>query len=118
MERIVTAALALALLAGCASATRDPGGYGRAVLVDPIERGLGANAVRAAPGTVLSAAHVDGRPALCTEGAAYFALAEARRVCFFDDHGLGKVDEGWVVGTLAATSFAVTPPARYRLVSW
>lgn len=70
-------------------------------LQDGYSSSIGLAKIEAPKGTILTKASALGRHALCTAQPTYFALGEARPVCFFDDDGDGKLEKVWIVGTLA-----------------
>jgi hypothetical protein len=72
----------------CASVLVDPQKTAATTLA-PFNAQLGFNRVSVPEGSRLAAASIDGKPAFCTIQAAWFALGEARSVCFTDDARTG-----------------------------
>jgi hypothetical protein len=96
------AVLAVALtLAGCAPIQLDPQQQVATTLA-PFNAQIGLNRISVPSGSRLLAASVDGKPAFCTIQPAWFALGEARRVCFTDDARSGYLSHYYVLGTLRA----------------
>jgi hypothetical protein len=81
--RIVLAVFVASSLAGCASVQLNTQGEAATTLA-PFDAQLGLNRVSVPSGSQLSAASIDGHPAFCTKEAAWFALGDARGVCFTD----------------------------------
>jgi hypothetical protein len=91
--------MAVTLLAGCASVQLDPQRV-VATTAASFNAKLGLNSVSVPLGSQLVAASVDGKSAFCTVKPAFFAIAEARQVCFTDTGKTGILDHYYVLGTL------------------
>ncbi len=91
---------AAALLAGC-SATHIDTQRIAAVTTAPFSERLGFNKVSVPSGSPLYAAWVDDKPAFCTVNPAWFAILEARTVCFTDAANSGYLTRYYVADTLA-----------------
>ncbi len=100
MKRGIAVALLVAL-AGCAlgSVQLDPQKE-VATTIAPFDAKLGFNRVTVPVGSRLAAATIDGEPAFCTTQPAFFAMGEARGVCFTDAGKTGYLDRYYVLGTI------------------
>jgi hypothetical protein len=105
MRFLLPAVLAVALtLAGCAPIQLDPQQQVATTLA-PFNAQIGLNRISVPSGSRLLAASVDGKPAFCTIQPAWFALGEARRVCFTDDARSGYLSHYYVLGTLRSLTY-------------
>jgi hypothetical protein len=109
MRYPLPAVVAALILAGCASVQIDPQKTA-ATTVAPFDAQLGFNSVSVPEGSRLVAASVDGKPAFCTLRPAWFALGEARNVCFTDDARTGYLDHYYVLGTLRTLTYEAHIP--------
>jgi hypothetical protein len=110
MRFLLPAVLAVALtLAGCASVQLDPQQQVATTLA-PFNAQIGLNRISVPSGSRLLAASVDGKPAFCTIQPAWFALGEARRVCFTDDARSGYLSQYYVLGTLRSLTYDANIP--------
>jgi invasion protein IalB len=92
------------LLAGCASVQLDRQKPAATTLA-PFNAQLGLNRVSVPEGSRLAAASIDGKTAFCTLQPAWFALGEARSVCFTDEARTGYLDSYYVLGTLRSLTY-------------
>jgi hypothetical protein len=101
--RIVMVA-ALLLVAGCASiqVTRTDE---IATTHEAFDARLGFNRVSLPLGSRLAVSKVDGQPAFCTLGPAFFELGGSRGVCFFDTVNSGYLDKYYILGTLRSLTY-------------
>jgi hypothetical protein len=106
---IALAFVIAASLAGCASVQVDPQ-PAVATTLAPFNAQIGFNWISVPSGSRLLAASVDGKPAFCTIQPAWFALGEARRVCFTDDARSGYLSHYYVLGTLRSLTYDANIP--------
>jgi hypothetical protein len=117
MKPILLAGAVCVALNGCASVQLDPQKPAATTLA-PFNAQLGLNRVSVANGSQLAAASIDGKAAFCTLQPAWFALGEARSVCFTDDAKSGYLDHYYVLGTSRSLTYeahipyALNGPAR------
>ena len=97
------------ILAGCASVQLDPQPAVGTRLA-PFNAQIGLNRISVPSGSRLLAASVDGKPAFCTTQPAWFAIGEARRVCFTDDARSGYLSHYYVLGTLRSLTYDANIP--------
>jgi hypothetical protein len=131
--RFLLLAVALAL-ASCASVQLDPQPAVATTHV-PFNAQIGFNRISVPSESRLLAASVDGKPAFCTIQPAWFAIGEARRVCFTDDARSGYLSHYYVLGTLRSLTYdanipysldpggiaalqAVTPLSQHSMKAW
>jgi hypothetical protein len=107
--RIVLAVFVASSLAGCPSVQLNTQGEAATTLA-PFDAQLGLNRVSVPSGSQLLAASIDGHPAFCTKEAGWFALGEARGVCFTDATGSGYLDRYYVQGTLRSLTYSAHIP--------
>jgi hypothetical protein len=108
MRKIAYAALAALTLAGCNSASLVTGDTRRAVALAPYARVAGLGQISVAEGAAFHPAQVNGAPAWCSAGAAYFAPMEAKAICVIDPSGQDQ-PEGWF-----KTAMVIQPAAVWR----
>jgi hypothetical protein len=106
---MILAAAIAASVAGCASVQIDPQPPVATTLA-PFNARLGLNHISVPSGSLLRAASLDGKPALCTERPAYFALGESRSICFMDEAGSGRFSQYYVLGTLRSLTYPADVP--------
>jgi hypothetical protein len=108
MKRTTVLAACL-MLAACASVQIDPQQHVATTLA-PFNAQIGFNRVSVPSGSPLVAASVDGKPAFCTVRAAWFAIGEARSVCFTDEANDGHLTRYYVLGTLRSLTYEANIP--------
>jgi hypothetical protein len=109
MRIVLIAVFVASCLAGCAS-VRLNAQREAATTLAPFDAQLGLNRVSVPSGSELLAASIDGHAAFCTKEAAWFALGEARGVCFTDTARSGYLDRYYVEGTLRSLTYSAHIP--------
>jgi hypothetical protein len=97
------------LLAGCVSVHPD-NSLGVAQTHAGLDQTLGFNRVHVPDGTLLRGALMDGQPAYCTVGSAWFALGESRAICLFDPGNTGYFTGYYVLGTIRSAKYDTSVP--------
>jgi len=93
------------------------GGHGTQ-LMQPVTRTVGFNSIEAPAGARLISAIVGSKASWCTAQPAFFALAERRSVCFYDEGNTGAFTKVWVAGYPESTGVFEIPPVRYSTAEY
>lgn len=110
VTKAVTAPVGVVLLlTSCASVQIDPQ-QPIATTLAPFNAQLGLNRVSVPEGSRLAGALIDGKAAYCTVDPAWFAIGEARSVCFTDEARSGYLDKYYVLGTLKTLTYEAHIP--------
>ena len=110
MRKLAAVAVAVILcLTGCASVQMNPQ-MGEAVTHAPLEASIGFGHVVIPENSQLVGANIDGKPAYCTQFAAYFVPGESRSVCLSDSNRDGFFDRYYVMGTISSAVYPAHVP--------